>query len=96
MCFFDSVLIRGKCLCLCLFLFPRITAWMCSIRALGVIESEISHRDWQIFQKIFLNNHSPEEVAGEFKCSKRVVYIVQSRILSKLRVIVAKFIENAI
>jgi RNA polymerase sigma-70 factor (ECF subfamily) len=65
-------------------------------RALGVIESEISHRDWQIFQKIFLNNHSPEEVAGEFKCSKRVVYIVQSRILSKLRVIVAKFIENAI
>lgn len=65
-------------------------------RALAVIESEIGYRDWQIFQKIFLNNQSSEEVAAELKCSKRVVYIVQSRVLSKLRVIVAKFIENAI
>ncbi|NBR06883.1 MAG: sigma-70 family RNA polymerase sigma factor [Planctomycetes bacterium] len=65
-------------------------------RALTVIESEISHRDWQIFQKIFLNNQTPEEVAGELKCSKRVVYTVQCRVLSKLRVIVSKFIENSI
>ena len=65
-------------------------------RALAVIESEIGYRDWQIFQKAFLNNESPEEVANELKCSKRAVYIVQSRVLSKLRAVVDKFIENSI
>ena len=65
-------------------------------RALAVIESEIGYRDWQIFQKAFLNNESPEEVAAELKCSKRVVYIVQSRVLSKLRAVVDKFIEDSI
>ena len=62
-------------------------------RALAVIESEIGHRDWQIFQKTFLNNHSAEEVASQLKCSKRVVYIVQCRVLGKLRDVVSKFIE---
>lgn len=65
-------------------------------RALAVIESEISSRDWQIFQKIFLDNQTVETVVAELKCSKRVVYIVQCRVLSKLRVIVSKFIENSI
>jgi len=63
-------------------------------RALAVIESEIGHRDWQIFQKTFLNNHTADEVASQLKCSKRVVYIVQCRVLGKLRDVVSKFIED--
>ena len=64
-------------------------------RALAVIESEIGHRDWQIFQKTFLNNESPEKVAAELNCSKRAVYIVQSRTLRKLKDVVSKFIEDS-
>ncbi|NDH05752.1 sigma-70 family RNA polymerase sigma factor [bacterium] len=63
-------------------------------RALAVIESEIGHRDWQIFQKTFLNNQAADEVASELNCSKRVVYIVQCRVLGKLRDVVSKFIED--
>ncbi len=64
-------------------------------RALAVLESEIGYRDWQIFQKTFLNNESPDEVAAELKCTKRVVYIVQSRTLRKLKDVVSKFIEDS-
>ena len=64
-------------------------------RALAVIESEIGYRDWQIFQKTFLDNQPAEEVAKDLKCSKRAVYIVQSRTLRKLKEVVAKFIEDS-
>jgi len=64
-------------------------------RALAVIESEIGYRDWQIFQKTFLNNQLAEEVAAELNCSKRAVYIVQSRTLRKLKEVVSKFIEDS-
>jgi hypothetical protein len=65
-------------------------------RALAVIESEIGYRDWVIFQKCFLNNEPTEKVAAELNCSKRVVYIVQSRTLQKLKSVVTKFIEDSI
>ena len=64
-------------------------------QSLVLLESELGYRNWVIFQKTFLDGKRPEEVAAELKCTKRVVYIVQSRTLNKLKEIVAKFIEDS-
>ena len=63
-------------------------------RALAMIESGCSYRDWTIFQKSFLEQLPTEEVAREVNCTKRAVYIVHCRTLKKLKAVVSKFIED--
>jgi RNA polymerase sigma-70 factor (ECF subfamily) len=63
-------------------------------RALAIIESECSHRDWVIFQKSFVDQLPPDLIARQLKCSKKAVYIVHCRTLKKLKVVVLKFIED--
>ena len=63
-------------------------------RALATLESDLSFRDWTIFQKSFLEQLPPEEVAEQVNCTKSAVYIVHCRALKKLKAVVAKFIED--
>ncbi len=53
--------------------------------ALAQVRSEVTNRDWSIVEQLVLEDKRPAEVAEEFGVSPNVVYLVKSRILSRLR-----------
>jgi RNA polymerase sigma-70 factor (ECF subfamily) len=53
--------------------------------AIAQIRTEVSNRDWSIVERLIFEDKRPAEVAEEFGVSPNVVYLVKSRILSRLR-----------
>jgi DNA-directed RNA polymerase specialized sigma24 family protein len=53
--------------------------------AIAQVRSEVTNRDWSIVEQLVLEDKRPAEVAEEFGVSPNVVYLVKSRVLSRLR-----------
>jgi RNA polymerase sigma-70 factor (ECF subfamily) len=49
------------------------------------LRAEVSLRDWRIFERVVLEEKAPADTAKEFKVTNNVVYLVQSRILRRIR-----------
>jgi len=54
-------------------------------RAVELIRTEISERDWQAFSQVVLAGRPPVDVAAELNVSPNVVYLAKSRILRRLQ-----------
>jgi RNA polymerase sigma-70 factor (ECF subfamily) len=54
-------------------------------RALGVVQAEVSARDWSAFYLVVAEDKSPAEVAELLHTSVNVVYLAKSRVLRLLR-----------
>lgn len=54
-------------------------------RAIELIQSEFSQRDWQIFHSIVADGRRPDAVAEEIGVSRNTVYLVKSRVLKRVR-----------
>ena len=49
------------------------------------VRAEFSPRDWEIFQRLVLDEQSAGDVASEFGTTVNVVYLVKCRLLKRLR-----------
>ena len=54
-------------------------------RAVELIKSEFSDRDWIAFEQVVLSGRSPAEVAARLDVSVNVIYLAKSRVLRRLR-----------
>ncbi len=54
-------------------------------RAVQLIESNYSARDWSAFQQVVIGGQSPSDVAKSLGIDVNVVYLAKSRILARLR-----------
>lgn len=54
-------------------------------RAVQLIESNYSARDWSAFQQVVIDGHRPSDVAKTLGIDVNVVYLAKSRILARLR-----------
>jgi RNA polymerase sigma-70 factor (ECF subfamily) len=62
-------------------------------RALGLIRSEFEPRTWQAFWHVVIEDRLPGDVADELGMTPNAVYIARSRILARLRELLAELGE---
>ncbi len=55
------------------------------LRAVELIRSEFSERDWRVFQRVVIDNFPARDVASEMDLTVNTVYLVKSRILCRLK-----------
>lgn len=55
-------------------------------KAVSLIRSEYSERDWQIFLRVVVDGAEPSDVATELRVSLNVIYLVKSRIIGRLKI----------
>jgi RNA polymerase sigma-70 factor (ECF subfamily) len=54
-------------------------------RAVELIHSEFSERDWRVFQRVVIDDAAAQDVATEMDLTVNTVYLVKSRILRRLK-----------
>jgi RNA polymerase sigma-70 factor (ECF subfamily) len=62
-------------------------------RAVELIQSEFSNRDWQAFAAVVLHGRKPADVAAELKVNTSLIYLIKSRVLRRLREEFAELID---
>jgi RNA polymerase sigma-70 factor (ECF subfamily) len=62
-------------------------------RALGLIRSEFEPRTWQAFWRVVIEDRCPADAAAELGMTPNAVYIARSRILARLRELLAELGE---
>lgn len=63
-------------------------------RAVEILRSEFSERDWMAFSEVVMHGRLPRDVAEELNTTPNVVYLAKSRLLRRLRVEFADLIDD--
>jgi RNA polymerase sigma-70 factor (ECF subfamily) len=64
-------------------------------QALRLVSSDFEPRSWQAVWLVVVENRSPADVAAELRMTPNAVYVAKSRILSRLRDVLADLGESA-
>jgi RNA polymerase sigma-70 factor (ECF subfamily) len=63
-------------------------------QALRLVSSEFEPRSWQAVWRVVVEDHRPTDVAAEYGMTPNAVYVAKSRILARLREILAELGES--
>jgi RNA polymerase sigma-70 factor (ECF subfamily) len=69
---------------------PKAPPWPQRVEeAIEIVKSECEPQTWQAFEEVVINGRQPNDVAAQLGVARNVVYLAKSRILRRLRELLA-------